>query len=108
VPTTGEEEGGGCSEGVAGEVLRVQPRVGRAVLWPNVRDDDLPPGHHNGIMTAQQRVGGESAGGARLATDYRTVHEALPVRGAANVKVGANFWIYNYDYRAPWRWGCTG
>jgi hypothetical protein len=85
VPTTAGGAGEGeCSEGVAGEVLRVQPRVGRAVLWPNVRDDD--PG----------------------VTDYRTVHEALPVVGAANVKVGANFWIYNYDYRAPWRWGCTG
>ena len=68
-------------KGAGGTVLKVEPRPGRAVLWPNVRDDD--PG----------------------VTDYRTVHEALPVVGSENVKVGANFWIYNYDYRAPWRWG---
>ena len=61
---------------------KVAPVVGRAVLWPNV-------------LNAEPQQ-----------TDQRTVHESLPVE--SGTKVGANFWIYNYDYRKPWRLGCTG
>lgn len=63
--------------------LEVRPKLGGAVLWPNV-DANFPDSK----------------------TDYRTQHEALPV--IKGVKYAANMWIYNYDYKTPWQNGCTG
>jgi len=62
--------------------VKVKPKKGRAVLWANMRDDDI---HRN---------------------DLRTIHAALPV--IKGFKKAANFWIYQYDYQTPWQVGCTG
>jgi prolyl 4-hydroxylase len=47
--------------------VTVQPKAGRALLWPSVRDDD------------PDRI------------DHRTYHEALPV--GKGIKYGANAWV---------------
>jgi prolyl 4-hydroxylase len=60
--------------------ITVQPRLGRAVLWPSVLDED--PGH----------------------IDNRTEHEALPV--LEGVKYGINAWIHQRDFKSPNRRGC--
>ncbi len=62
--------------------IKVKSRKGRAVLWQNVKSQDMNK------------------------TDYRTSHEALPV--IKGYKIAANFWIYLYDYRNPWQISCTG
>ena len=86
------EEGGGTAfnrlkgtntETGAEEVpLVVQPAVGRAVLWPSVRDGDP------------------------FKKDPRTNHEAKPV--ISGTKFAANAWIHMYDFKAPFKVGCTG
>ena len=74
------EEGGETSFPLLG--LSVKPKMGRALLWPSVLDED--PG----------------------AIDPRTSHEARPViRGR---KYAANSWIHSHDYVKPNLWGCTG
>jgi prolyl 4-hydroxylase len=65
-----EEEGGGTQFTNLGG-LTVQPKRGRALLWPSVLDEDP---HMK---------------------DRRTMHQALPVtKGSGAVKYGANAWIH--------------
>lgn len=62
--------------------ITVQPRAGRAVLWPSVQSADM------------------------FTPDWRTRHESLPVE--AGVKYGANFWVHLRDFQGPFRLSCTG
>ena len=76
-------EGGGTSfPDLPGGGVVVQPRKGRAVLWPSVLDSD-----------------------PRL-KDGRTMHEALPV--ITGEKYAANAWLHLYDFKTPNNMGCTG
>ena len=60
--------------------ITVQPRAGSALMWPNVRDDDL------------------------RAADMRTEHEAQPPN--EGLKFSANLWLHQYDFRGPNVHGC--
>ena len=60
--------------------VTIQPKKGSALLWPNVRDNDV-----------------------RLA-DMRTEHEA--VAPTAGRKFSANLWLHMYDFRGPNMKGC--
>jgi hypothetical protein len=71
------EAGGGTKFNDLG--VTVTPKLGRAVLWPSVVDDDLLTGERN------------------------THHEALPVE--AGVKFAMNLWIHLYDFKSPSRAG---
>jgi hypothetical protein len=71
------EEGGGTRFTDLG--ITVQPKLGRAVLWPSVKDANLRQ------------------------SDRRTHHEALPV--VRGVKVAANLWQHVYDFKTPQRSG---
>lgn len=62
--------------------IEVKPQVGRVVLWPSVRDDDV------------------------YADDLRTEHEALEV--IEGVKYAANFWVHLRDFQTPHAAGCKG
>ena len=60
----------------------VQPKRGRALIWPSVLNTDV------------------------LKIDGRTIHEAKPViRGR---KFAANTWIHAYDYHLATSWYCVG
>ena len=60
--------------------LKVAPKLGRALLWPSVRNENP------------------------LAFEPKTHHEALPViRG---VKYGANAWLHLRDVAGPTEYGC--
>jgi prolyl 4-hydroxylase len=61
--------------------LTVTPKLGRAVLWPSVWDDQP---HEK---------------------DNRTKHEALPV--TKGIKYGANAWFHQYDFRTPMHTDCS-
>ena len=61
--------------------ITVEPRRGSALLWPNVRDDDLH------------------------AADMRTEHEAKPP--TAGRKYSSNLWLHMYDFRGPNVHGCN-
>lgn len=74
------EEGGGTGFTRLG--LTVQPKKGRAILWPSVRNEDP------------------------MEMDERTHHEALPV--VRGVKYGANAWLHLYDFQSAMRVHCTG
>ena len=73
------DEGGGTKFNKLN--ITVMPRVGRAVLWPSVRNDRLD------------------------SPDYRTMHEAMPV--LAGTKYAANAWLHRYDFRTPHGAGCA-
>ena len=60
--------------------LTIAPIKGSALLWPNVKDEDL------------------------RATDMRTEHEAQPP--TEGLKLSANLWLHNYDFRGPNVHGC--
>ena len=60
--------------------ISVEPRRGSALLWPNVRDDNL----HT--------------------SDMRTEHEAKPP--TLGRKFSANLWLHMYDFRGPNVHGC--
>jgi prolyl 4-hydroxylase len=62
--------------------ITVRPKKGMALIWPSVLDDNP-----NEI-------------------DWRTIHEALPV--VRGVKLAANSWIRQYNFRIPLKWACTG
>jgi prolyl 4-hydroxylase len=62
--------------------IAVQPKKGRALLWPST-------------TTANPNV-----------IDGRTLHEAQPV--ISGVKYAANAWIHLYNFQIPNLWGCTG
>jgi predicted 2-oxoglutarate/Fe(II)-dependent dioxygenase YbiX len=71
------EAGGGTKFNDLG--LVVEPKLGRAVLWPSVIADDL------------------------LTGERKTHHEALAVdRG---IKYAANLWMHLYDFKTPSRAG---
>lgn len=72
------EEGGGTRFNDLG--LTVEPRLGRAVLWPSVMDSSV------GLP------------------ELRTHHEALRV--AKGEKYGANLWIHMHDFKTPAEKGC--
>jgi len=59
----------------SGKSLRVMPRKGRGVLWPNMRPD-IEQGPRE---------------------DPRTQHEAVEVR--RGLKYAANMWIHTHNYR---------
>ena len=61
--------------------ITVQPKKGRALLWPSVLDEDPE------------------------SKDKRTDHEALPV--IAGIKYGANAWIHSRNYREAEENECT-
>lgn len=73
------ELGGGTNFPKLG--LTVEPKKGRAVLWPSVLDQDP---HRK---------------------DYRSDHQALPV--AKGVKFGANAWIHQRDFKSANARGCS-
>lgn len=73
------EEGGGTDFPQLG--ITVQPKRGRAVLWPSVYDSEP------------------------MNKDGRTTHQALPVK--AGTKFGANGWIHMYDYVQAAKNGCN-
>lgn len=62
--------------------IRITPKKGKAVMWPNTLSEDPQ------LM------------------DERTYHQALPVK--KGVKYAANAWIHLYDYQKADLWGCTG
>jgi len=73
------EEGGGTGFGPLG--IEVQPKKGKALLWPSSLDSN------------PEKI------------DVRTHHEALPV--IKGTKYAANAWIHLYDYQEPNKIGCT-
>eukprot|EP00588_Corethron_pennatum_P016828 CAMPEP_0194310276 /NCGR_PEP_ID=MMETSP0171-20130528/7210_1 /TAXON_ID=218684 /ORGANISM="Corethron pennatum, Strain L29A3" /LENGTH=611 /DNA_ID=CAMNT_0039063817 /DNA_START=131 /DNA_END=1966 /DNA_ORIENTATION=+ len=73
------EEGGGTGFGPL--KLTVQPKRGKALLWPSALDSNLKR------------------------SDMRTQHEALKV--IKGTKFAANAWIHLYDYQEPNKIGCT-
>lgn len=58
----------------------VMPKMGRALIWPSVTDEDPS------------------------AVDGRTVHEALPVE--KGVKFSANSWLHLRDFKTPYQSNC--
>lgn len=74
-----EHAGGGTHFTVLNKT--VQPRKGRALIWPSVKDD-----------APSER------------TDHRTQHEAKPV--LQGVKYAANLWLHQYDFQRPLAAGC--
>lgn len=74
------EEGGETKFNKLG--IAVKPKLGRALIWPSVLDQD--PGFW----------------------DDRMYHEAMPV--IKGKKYAANHWIHLNDYEGPNKWGCTG
>ncbi|KAG8460122.1 hypothetical protein KFE25_014267 [Diacronema lutheri] len=74
------EEGGNTSFPQLG--LSVEPKKGRAVLWPSVLD------------------------AAPRDIDERTMHIANPV--LSGIKYSVNFWIHQHDFKANHAIGCTG
>jgi prolyl 4-hydroxylase len=61
--------------------FKVRPKKGGAALWTNVLRDDPDK------------------------EDWRTQHEALPLKSGK--KLGANLWMYAYDWRSIWKNGCA-
>lgn len=72
------EEGGGTN--FPGLSITVQPKRGRALIWPNVMDQNPD------------------------AMDGRTIHQVLPV--IKGVKYGANAWVHQRDFKTPSVNGC--
>lgn len=73
------EQGGGTE--FSNYNITVMPKVGRALIWPSVKDED--PSEKDG----------------------RTDHAALPVE--KGVKYGANAWIHLRDFKTPFANGCN-
>ena len=75
------EEGGGTRfTRVSPSPITIQPRRGKALLWPSVL-----------ASTPHKK-------------DDRTNHEALPV--LAGEKFGANFWIHQHNFKSPHARSC--
>lgn len=73
------EAGGGTHFPKLGHTI--EPKVGRALLWPSILDSDPEK------------------------EDSRTTHEALIVE--AGTKFAANGWIHLYDFVGPNSKGCA-
>eukprot|EP00548_Thalassiothrix_antarctica_P017460 CAMPEP_0194198200 /NCGR_PEP_ID=MMETSP0154-20130528/77633_1 /TAXON_ID=1049557 /ORGANISM="Thalassiothrix antarctica, Strain L6-D1" /LENGTH=320 /DNA_ID=CAMNT_0038922967 /DNA_START=188 /DNA_END=1150 /DNA_ORIENTATION=- len=74
------ETGGGTKFPNLGE-LTIQPKKGRAVIWPNVLNDKP------------------------TTMDPRTAHQALPVE-PGGIKFAANYWIHQRNWREVYKRGC--
>ena len=72
------EEGGGTNFPTLN--ITIQPKRGRAVLWPSVLNEE--PNRK----------------------DPRTNHQALPV--TKGIKFGANAWVHQRDYKTYSQKGC--
>ncbi|KAL7518179.1 hypothetical protein ACHAWX_003032 [Stephanocyclus meneghinianus] len=72
------EEGGETRFPLLG--VLVEPKMGNALIWPNVKDEDPDK------------------------KDPRTDHEAMPVIKGA--KFGANAWIHSEDFKTPFNMNC--
>ena len=72
------EEGGGTDFPTLG--VTVEPKRGRALIWPSVEDDNPD------------------------SVDPRTLHQALPVE--KGIKYAANAWIHQRDFKTPNSNGC--
>jgi prolyl 4-hydroxylase len=72
------EAGGGTHFARMG--ITVEPKKGRALIWPSVLDDEP------------------------FDMDERTHHEALKVE--AGIKYGANAWLHQRDFKAAFQDGC--
>lgn len=70
-----EDSGGGTDFTKLG--ITVQPKRGRAVVFPHVLNE------------APDKV------------DTRTIHRALEVKGEGSVKYGANAFIHQRDFKTP-------
>lgn len=77
-----EPEGGGGHFNLPRLNVSIPPKVGRAVLWPHLRDDDL------------------------MTPDERTAHEGAPVGGG--VKYGVNLHAHRNNVRTRVLAGCAG
>ena len=77
-----EPEGGGGHFNLPRLNVSIAPKVGRAVLWPHLRDDDL------------------------MTPDERTAHEGAPVGGG--VKYGVNLHAHRNNVRTRVLAGCSG
>jgi len=76
------EEGGGTRFNHLN--ITVEPKPGRALMWPSVYDED---------PSAIERI-----------SDHRTTHEALTVtRGK---KLAANMWLHQFDFQSTLAAGC--
>jgi prolyl 4-hydroxylase len=73
------ESGGGTNFPTLDD-LTIQPKLGRALLWPSV-------------LNSNPR-----------SRDYRMIHQALPVQ--EGMKFAANGFIHLNDYETPQRYGC--
>jgi len=65
-----------------GNELKITPKKGSALLWPNVYNAEP------------------------FKKDPRTHHEAVPVK--SGMKLAANAWIHMHNFREPNAGGCTG
>ena len=72
-------DGGGTHFGPLN--ITVQPKKGKAVIWPSVLDEDP------------------------LTMDERTHHEALAVK--SGIKYGANAWLHLRDFKTQSDKGCV-
>lgn len=77
---TDVEEGGETKFNRLG--IQVKPKLGRALVWPSVKNEDP------------------------TSWDPRTFHEAMPV--IKGKKYAANHWIHHNNYEKPNHWGCSG
>ena len=75
------EAGGGTRFTALDPMITVEPKKGRALLWPSV-------------LNSKPRD-----------RDPRMDHEALPVE--KGTKFAANGWIHLFDERGPQKGGCT-
>mmetsp|Transcript_25451 Transcript_25451/g.60201 ORF Transcript_25451/g.60201 Transcript_25451/m.60201 type:complete len:578 (+) Transcript_25451:101-1834(+) len=76
------EEGGETKFNQLQDGLKITPKLGRALIWPSVLNDEPD------------------------FWDDRMYHEAMPV--VKGKKYAANHWIHLNDYETPNLWGCTG
>lgn len=75
-------EGGGGGTDFPVLNMTVEPKMGRAVIWPSVLND---------FPTKK---------------DERTDHAALPVTNNKGVKFGANAWVHQKDFKEVYARGC--
>ena len=61
--------------------ITIEPKRGRALIWPSVYNNDP------------------------MMQDPRMIHEALEV--TAGTKFAANGWFHMYDFETPQRMGCV-
>jgi hypothetical protein len=111
------EEGRGGETSFPNLGIKVRPKKGAAVLWANVKDQDPHKVDYRYAASASGEALRLAACIAYIvclytslhqfcAFDFRTEHEALPVDDGV-FKLAANMWLYQYDFRTPWKISCT-